>query len=160
LTVGAGVVCGLTVIPTSNGQGVVVGAGVAIDGFGREIVVPVPSLPVDVRKLTDECGRPTGEGAAPGSTVTLCLAYQECQTDLVPSQATDCDGTPHSEASSVQERYRLVLKAGEPSKVQVGCSLPDSWQAIEQVDVSPDVTTGLRLNYPRVVERVSQPCPD
>ena len=42
LGLGFGVLCGLGVEPASNGTSVIIEPGVAIDGLGREIVVPAP----------------------------------------------------------------------------------------------------------------------
>src|ERR1051326_8233281 len=47
LTLGSGVVCGLSVAITNDGKSVLVQPGVAIDQLGREIVVPAVSIPVD-----------------------------------------------------------------------------------------------------------------
>src|SRR5688572_26139417 len=60
LSLGSGVLCGLRVQLSSDGTRARVSAGVAIDGVGREIIVPVDSAPIDVRQPTDACGRPEG----------------------------------------------------------------------------------------------------
>src|SRR4029450_902596 len=71
---GWGVVCGLGVTPA--GGGVVIGPGLAIDGLGREIVVPEPREMPDPRQPIDDRGEPRGE-PIDAETVTLCLAYAE-----------------------------------------------------------------------------------
>src|SRR5688572_14861911 len=53
LALGAGVLCGLRVEP--DGKFVKVSAGAAIDGFGREIIVP-ESVRVDTSKISGSCG--------------------------------------------------------------------------------------------------------
>jgi hypothetical protein len=165
LALGHGVLCGLEVAPTSNGQGVGVGKGVAIDHDGREIVVPAPSAAVDIRKLTDERGRQTGEEAAPGSIVTLGLAYQECPTEFVPTLTTDCDGKPDCEASSIQERYRLVLLGFEVPVMERACGTPGLWQWVQtggptELEEVTDFGTALRLDPKTVTDRASQACPE
>src|SRR5215831_18603167 len=75
LVLGTGVVCGLDVTtdPDSQKKGMVfINPGVAIDGLGREIVVPT-QVTVNALKLTDDQGNPAGD-AKPG-TVIICLAY-------------------------------------------------------------------------------------
>ena len=144
LALGRGVLCGLTVTPTSNGEAVVVTAGVAVDELGREVVVPAPSPAVEIRKLTDACGRPTGELAQPGTVVTLGLGYHECLTEFVPTPTNGCDGLPGSEASSVEERYRLVVTTVEPPNPAVACPADGLWQAGQ-------------LNHAALAALVSQP---
>ena len=91
---GSGVVCGLGVEPltTSDGNGVVVRAGLAIDGWGREIVVPedVALVPLE---LTDPCGKPSDTALPKETRIDLC--YAECLTDFAPAYVSDdcgCDG--------------------------------------------------------------------
>src|SRR5690242_20128799 len=69
LALGSGVVCGLQFIVV-NGR-LALGPGVAIDPLGREIIVPAP-VPIDPRRLTDECGKPTDDPT--DQAVTICLA--------------------------------------------------------------------------------------
>src|SRR5436305_1006460 len=60
LVLGTGIVCGLKVeVDPKNAGMVLVHPGVAIDGLGREIVVPAP-LSIDPTKLTDDQGATTG----------------------------------------------------------------------------------------------------
>src|SRR3954447_18001817 len=56
---GSGVLCGLEV--DVSGSRVRISPGVAIDGLGREIVVPEPFVLQDPFALTDDCGEATGE---------------------------------------------------------------------------------------------------
>src|SRR4051794_6626547 len=44
---GSGVVAGLAVAPAVSGTRLVIQPGVALDGWGREIIVPALSLPFD-----------------------------------------------------------------------------------------------------------------
>src|SRR4051812_7820160 len=52
LALGSGVLCGLRIEP--DGTFIKVSAGIAIDGFGREIVVPSP-VRVDTSKVASDC---------------------------------------------------------------------------------------------------------
>jgi hypothetical protein len=111
LTLGSGVICGLNVVRAAGGK-LQVTAGVAIDGFGREIVVPEMSRPFDPTVLTDECGQPTGEPAK--GPVTICLAYHECDIEPVPVRVTECETEQRCAPSLALERYMvLVLEAGD-----------------------------------------------
>src|SRR5688572_33500882 len=60
LSLGQGVLCGLEVTASASGHEVSVSPGVAIDGYGREIIVPETSRAIDVRQPTDDCGQPDG----------------------------------------------------------------------------------------------------
>jgi hypothetical protein len=97
---GWGVVCGLGVTPSGSG-GVVVEPGVAIDGLGREIVVPAPREMPDPRQPINDRGEPCGE-PLDSEVITICLAYAECPED---------DGDP---ARFVRETYTLGVHPGAP----------------------------------------------
>jgi hypothetical protein len=107
---GTGVLCGLDI--EADGRRVIVGAGVAIDGHGREIVVPEPFVIEDPLALTDDCGRPTGEHAT--DTVTLCLAFHECDVDPTPVLVADCDVREECRPGAVRERFRVLVHDGLP----------------------------------------------
>ncbi|HEX7582192.1 MAG TPA: Ig-like domain-containing protein [Gaiellaceae bacterium] len=125
LTVGFGVVCGLGVSVTANG--LVIAPGVAIDGLGREIVVPTPIRVADPTQLTDDCGKPGGKATLP--EVTLCLAYHECETEPVPVLISDCDVREGCAAGAIRERYKLLVHDGVPGalpyrdEVGLACAL-------------------------------------
>lgn len=87
---GAGVVASLAVAPAVNGTRLVIQPGVAIDGWGREIVVPAPSAAFDPRALTDDTGKPAGTLSGAGS-VTIAICYQECGIDPQPVMVASCN---------------------------------------------------------------------
>ena len=99
---GWGVVCGLRVTP-SGGGGVVIQPGLAIDGLGREIVVPEQREMTDPHQPIDDLGEPSGEPVE-SETVTICLAYAERSEG----------GDP---ARFVRETYTVEVRPGraEPS---------------------------------------------
>jgi len=72
---GAGVVSGLGLTLDSATNLLTLQPGLAIDGAGREILVPA-AVPIDLTNVTDNQGTPTGAVPA-GSTVLLSLAYAE-----------------------------------------------------------------------------------
>src|SRR5438034_4005737 len=116
LNLGPGVLCGLdvTTIERDDERGLRVGAGFALDGWGRRIIVPddVDLLPLE---LSDECGAPLWPQPEelPGELV-LSLCYRECETDFAPSLVVDpvCDGNERCEAGTFLESYALRLRAG------------------------------------------------
>ena len=76
---GWGIVCGLGVTPSGSG-GVVIEPGLAIDGLGREIVVPDRREMPDPRQPIDDRGDPCGDPVDTDMT-TICLAYAERPED-------------------------------------------------------------------------------
>ncbi len=68
---GWGVVSGLEVVPGDGGSEIVIGPGLAIDGWGREIVIPTE------RRLEIAVGA--------RSWVTLRIGYEETDQDPMPS---------------------------------------------------------------------------
>lgn len=94
---GWGVVSGLSVQPSAGG-GVVVDPGLAIDGLGREIVVPDPLEMPDPRQPIDDRGQPCGD-RLDSDVITICLAYAERAED----------GDP---ARFVRETYTLEVRPG------------------------------------------------
>lgn len=97
---GSGVICGLGVTPSGSG-GVTVEPGRAIDGFGREIVVPEPREMSDPRQPIDDRGEPSGP-RVDAKAVTICLAYAE-------RPEGDSDPSPF-----VREGYRLEVRPARP----------------------------------------------
>ena len=114
LSLGTGVLCGLDVVPTADKLKVRVQSGVAIDGLGREIIVPMLSIAVDPTQPTDSCGKPSGDPVR-GAEVTLFICYLECQAEPAAVMVSSCDDDRHCENGLIRERYRLRIGAG-PSR--------------------------------------------
>jgi ketosteroid isomerase-like protein len=95
---GWGVVCGLGLKVSGRG-GVVVEPGVAVDGLGREIVVPERRKMPDPRQPIDDHGEPCGERVE-SELLTICLAYAERP-----------EGNGEA-APFVRETYTLEVRAG------------------------------------------------
>lgn len=115
LGLGAGVLCGLEIALTDAGE-VSIGPGVAIDPFGREIIVPHGYCIEDPRQPTDASGRPHGEPLEEG-TLTICLAYHECAAEPVPVLVGDCDTQEQCAPSVMRERFRVQVVAGAPDEL-------------------------------------------
>jgi hypothetical protein len=113
LALGSGVLCGLSVIAGTDGT-VCVSPGVAIDGYGREIVVSAPSVPIRPDQPTDANGLPSGDKLTGGqSTVYLC--YAECDAEPTAVYVSECDGVATTAASTTVERYRVIVRPGLPA---------------------------------------------
>jgi hypothetical protein len=119
---GPGVVCGLVVEATTTaaGNGLIVHAGLAIDGWGREIIVPQDVTMVPLQ-LTDQCGQPSA-GAALPQQVMVQLCYAECQTDFSPALVSDECGCGSCEAGTIVESYCLRVTAGTAPAVTSPCA--------------------------------------
>jgi hypothetical protein len=111
LGLGTGVLCGLEVEPFGE-AGIVIRPGVALDGYGREIVVPAPYVLEDPLALTDDCAKPTGERAE--GVATICLDYHECDIEPTPVLVSDCDVREECKPGAVRERYRVLVHDGIP----------------------------------------------
>jgi hypothetical protein len=112
LSLGTGVLCGLEVTPSADRTQVRVGPGVAIDDWGREIVVERDSPGVDARQPTDDCGRETGPPARGRGRVSLWICYHECEAEPAPVLVSECER--ECENGLIRERYRLRITPGAP----------------------------------------------
>jgi len=120
LVTGFGVVGGLDVVEGDDHLSVRVGPGLAIDGWGREIVVPEGSAPVPLpAALVEEVCREKD------SFVTVLLGYHECESEPVPVLAGDCGTAPSCTPGVISERYRISFEAGAREPVEVSCRFPD-----------------------------------
>jgi hypothetical protein len=102
---GWGVVCGLGVTPSASG-GVVIEPGIAIDGLGREIVVPERREMPDPRQPIDDRGDPCG-APVDSEMTTICLAYAERPEDNHPRPEDERDLSLF-----VRETYTLEVHPG------------------------------------------------
>lgn len=118
LGLGSGVLCGLRL--SINDNKVCVSPGVAIDAYGREIIVP-HEICVDPWTLTEESGHPksTSLSKTEEQNVYLCLAYKECQTDYMPVLVTDCNTRQECQAGTTVESYCLLVKEVKDGKPPV-----------------------------------------
>jgi hypothetical protein len=133
LTLGKGVLCGLRV--SVSGGRVCVDPGVAIDGLGREIIVPMrycldpvvvddgccsvhPTRPPAQPGKNDTTGKndAAGNNHTPGKTVdglfTLWLCYRECLTDHQPVMVSECGTRDECAAGTIVESFCLRFATG------------------------------------------------
>ncbi|MEP6934296.1 MAG: hypothetical protein ABI988_10200, partial [Nitrospirota bacterium] len=111
LGLGCGVLCGLAL--SIKEKKVCISPGVAIDRYGREIVVP-HEVCVDPWTLTDDCGRPQSPALSntEAHEVYLCLSYKECQTDFMPVLVTDCNTKQECLPGTTVESYSVLVLKG------------------------------------------------
>jgi hypothetical protein len=143
LGLGSGVLCGLNLSFDSTLGVLMVGPGIAIDGAGREIIVPSPT-PVDPTQLTDAHGNPTGPAPA-GSTILISLAYAEQKIDPVPVLVPDCDYPNGCAPSTIEESFAVIVALAGPVPAFPGCVLSGGFplppDATLQAAIATQVTT-------------------
>jgi hypothetical protein len=132
LAVGKGVLCGLRVSIDQNK--LCVDPGVAFDGLGREIVVPVRACLDPVTQEGGCCPEPccgergatpaTPNADSPGASdrprapmqgiFTLWVCYRECKTDYQPVLVSECETREQCEAGTIVETFCLKVTPGLP----------------------------------------------
>jgi len=109
LALGWGVICGLGITAdATNPAALTLAAGVAIDGFGCELVVPQP-IAIDASQLTDDSGNIVGP-APSGQPLLVSLAYAEKAIDPVPVLVADCEHPGNCACASTQEGFAVLVR--------------------------------------------------
>jgi hypothetical protein len=146
LVSGFGVVCGLNVVCSEPTGEIVVTPGVAIDKWGREIIVSEPSAPQRVSTdVAQGDEQPCPQGADHEHWVHLVLCYRECQSDPAPMLGGECEPDACT-AGAIREAYSLEFK---PGRAEPPCLEPRV----------PNLVSGGEINYPALVEWVAS-CPE
>lgn len=153
LIAGTGVVCGLAVTPAVNGTRLIIDPGVAIDGWGREIVAASPSLAFDPRALTDDDGNVVGTLDGAGS-VTVSICYRECGIDPAPVMIASCKPDGNCATSITREQYCIVVKEGTAVPNPLTCTFPGLFVLPENSTDLPDILPALSK---RLAEGCSEP---
>jgi hypothetical protein len=109
-----GVVCGLSVTPltTTQGNGVRISAGLALDEWGREIVIPTDVDIVPLR-LSDDCDplSPSDDLLPPSVHISLC--YRELAGGYLVVSAVEPEArAEQGRAGSLIEGYCLRVQEG------------------------------------------------
>jgi hypothetical protein len=166
LVLGHGVVCGLDVHAGSLDNSIVISPGVAIDKWGREVVVPKQAgpyvIPDDVLQRARDLARSQGQAkaAAPAARgqaaakgkpaapaqlqVHIMLCYHECPADPVPVLTGECDTGPCA-PGSIREQFRAEFREGFAPPFPAKCHLSD-------------LLVGGSIDYPELTRRVSRHC--
>lgn len=122
LVSGFGVVCGLNVVKQDGDDRntVIVRPGLAIDKWGREIIVVKDSKPVRVTPVQSGTERHEEE-----HIVHVCLEYLECAADPVPVIAGECGEGQRCMPDEIHERYKLLVRPGRAPEIGRRCRIPD-----------------------------------
>ena len=174
LVFGYGVVCGLDVKCGPEDNTIIVTPGVAIDKWGREIIVPRETAPIPIpadllpppsdkkseggyekpEEEYEQQGRQDtpryreGEGKRRDETwIKVMLCYHECESDPVPVLAGDCGGTEVCTAGTIREQYRITFAEGRSKPINTYCAIPD-------------LIPRERIDYPAIVRWVTDGCPE
>jgi hypothetical protein len=111
LTLGTGVVCGLRV--GLDGGCLTIDPGVAIDGLGREIVVPVRSV-FDPTRGDACCGGSSDVKPEARGLFTLSVCYRECNADYQPVLVSDCGTREQCAPGTAVETFCFKVSSGIP----------------------------------------------
>jgi len=149
LVSGFGVVCGLNVEVGREANQIVIAPGLAIDRWGREIVVAQRTdqitIPADVLQKAAEKAKEHGENRC----VQVLICYHECPSDPVPVLAGDCLNAEPCTPGAIREQYRIVFDEECAPPLNPQCRIPD-------------VLAGGRLDYAALVKwvTITRGCPE
>jgi hypothetical protein len=150
LVSGFGVVCGLDVVP-GPGDTIVVTSGVALDKWGREIVVshatrPIP-YPAETSPAPPESDEQKQGGERRYRHFQVLLCYHECEDDPVPVHVGDCHAQETCIPGTIRERYRVELRPGCAPEITAECC-------------ADEVVSGGRIDYGQLARWVTKRCCD
>jgi hypothetical protein len=169
---GYGVLCGIDVLAGKPSYSVMLAPGVAIDRWGREVVVPKQAgpyvIPDDVLQRARElaasrdASKPApasargqspprkGGGSNPPNSqptylyVQVLLCYHECETDPVPVLTGDC-AQGSCAPGAIVEQFRVEFREGAAPGYPAKCHLSD-------------LILGDSIDYAGLVRHVSRGC--
>ncbi len=104
-----GIVVGLGIIQDTTSKVWSVQPGMAVDGFGREIIVFDPE-PLDTRKIADKLS-----GVSAETPLKIWLAYQVEKTNRPAAGYEVCD--PPDQFTRIRETFRLIYEDAPPTRV-------------------------------------------
>lgn len=149
LVSGFGVVCGLNVEVGQEANQIMIESGVAIDPWGREIVVAQRTdqitIPADVLQRATEKAKERREDPC----VQVLICYHESPSDPAPILAGDCLNTEPCTPGTIREQYRIVFDEECAPQLNPRCRIPD-------------VLAGGRLDYDALVKwvTITRGCPE
>lgn len=119
LGLGSGVLCGLEITPSRDAKQLCLSPGVAVDPFGRVIIVPEVHC-FDPRQISDCCGQVMEEIATDqDQDLTISICYHECFTDFSPMMVSDCNTREQCAPGTVIESFCVQLSKKPPAKIDV-----------------------------------------
>ena len=125
LVLGWGVICGLGVEAHQDGERIRVLPGVAIDGWGRELIVPDTTPWMQVPPELLEASVQRGRDCKEDPCVQVLICYHECRGDPQPVHAGDCDTADPCAPSTLSERYRIEFRERCAKRRRSSCRIPD-----------------------------------
>lgn len=125
LVLGWGVICGLGVEAHHDGERIRVLPGVAIDGWGRELIVPDPTPWMQVSSDLLAASIQRAYDCKEDPCVQVLICYHECRGDPQPVHAGDCDTADPCAPSTLSERYRIELRERCAKPRRHSCRIPD-----------------------------------
>jgi hypothetical protein len=122
LTLGTGILCGLEV-SVVDGNRIRVERGVAIDPWGREIVVARAVEEYDPFKTGGrDCGGGEGPSISEAGDYILCLTYRECTADEQAVQyAEDCSTQSDCQPDTTVETFALSVRLAQEASDGFDC---------------------------------------
>lgn len=154
LVSGYGVVCGLDVTPGDEMNQIYVTPGLAIDRWGREILVPQRVGPVTIPDhILEQAIREQVPDTYMGhyhqpkqqdevGCIKVLLCYDECETDPAPALAGDCSSHDDCMPSTIREQFQI--------RFEPGCDEPEEYEC----ELNNIITNG-RINVPELVHWVT-----
>jgi hypothetical protein len=155
---GYGVVCGLNVEAGPEKNQVRIAPGVAIDKWGREIIVVSRSEPLTIppdllgkagetaRHADDKEYHPPDDDENE-KCIHVVICYHECESDPTPVMAGDCGDTDLCTPGMLREQYRIEFREGCAPEVELECRVPD-------------LILNRKINYPTLAQWITEGCPD
>lgn len=126
LTLGTGILCGLDVEATSDGRRIRIAPGVAVDPWGREIVVS-RQVEYDPSASGGGCGCSDEPAITQPGVYTLVLRYGECHSNaLRVSDNQDCPGQADCQPDTTVETFLLLMRSSPPPTQPFDCA---AWMA-------------------------------
>jgi hypothetical protein len=110
LVLGWGVVCGLGVDVLSGGRRITIDEGLGIDRWGREIVVPHKTEPIEIPDETIQSALDYADECDEDACVRVLICHHECLDDPQVALAGDCKTVDPCAPSRIRERYRVVFR--------------------------------------------------
>jgi hypothetical protein len=111
-----GIVVGLEIIQDATSEIWSVQPGMAVDGFGREIIVFDPE-PLDTLKIAEKLA-----GVSAETPLKIWLAYQEEKSNRPAAGYEVCD--PPDQFTRIQETFRLIYDDNPPTQDQTNPPQP------------------------------------
>lgn len=152
---GWGVVCGLDVTwkdPEKKTE-VMISPGMAIDCYGREIIVGgQEEKELDAEE--DECRNEPQEFES--NELLICLEYHECRTESVEFSSVTCDPDHKVKFNRVRDSYKIRIRKGIHIKHQHAGLCPLCEAKSHKMDKIPPHMNGI---HKYLCDKLKDPCP-